>query len=62
MSLKSVSLRKADRADWPAIKSLLLANQLPLDGAQAHLSTFVVAESGTEVVGVAGAEVYTRSC
>jgi len=58
MSMKRVSIRQAGKSDWPAIQSLLLANQLPLDGAEAHLSTFVVAASGAEVVGVAGAEVY----
>lgn len=58
MSLKNVSLRQAGRADWLAIKSLLQVNQLPLDGAEAHLPTFVVAASGPEIVGVAGAEVY----
>jgi N-acetylglutamate synthase-like GNAT family acetyltransferase len=58
MSLKNVSLRQASQADWPAIQSLLLANKLPVDGAQAHLATFVVAASGPEVVGVAGAELY----
>jgi N-acetylglutamate synthase-like GNAT family acetyltransferase len=58
MSLNPVSLRPAAPADWPAIASLLSAHQLPLDGAQAHLATFVVAHQGPEIVGVAGAEVY----
>jgi hypothetical protein len=40
------------------IRSLLVINKLPIDSAEAHLSTFVVASSGTNVVGVAGAEVY----
>ncbi|MED5618172.1 arsenic resistance N-acetyltransferase ArsN2 [Ideonella sp. BN130291] len=58
MSLKNVSLRQAGPSDWPAIQSLLTANHLPLEGAEEHLATFVVALSGNEVVGVAGAEVY----
>ncbi|HEX5683218.1 MAG TPA: arsenic resistance N-acetyltransferase ArsN2 [Ideonella sp.] len=58
MSLNtSFSVRQAGPADWPAISSLLKANQLPLDGAQDHLSTFVVAHRAGEVLGVAGAEV-----
>jgi N-acetylglutamate synthase-like GNAT family acetyltransferase/thioredoxin reductase len=50
------SLRQANPADWPAVEALLNANQLPLAGARENLSTFVVAESGREVVGCAGAE------
>jgi len=58
MPLNNVSLRQAGAADWPAIAALLQAHQLPLDGAQAHLATFVLAAQGQEVVGVAGAEVH----
>ena len=58
MSLNQVSLRQAGAADWPAIAALLQAHRLPLDGAQAHLGTFLLAVQGQEVVGVAGAEVH----
>ncbi|MBL0727304.1 arsenic resistance N-acetyltransferase ArsN2 [Piscinibacter sp. HJYY11] len=58
MLTSTVSLRQAGTADWPAISALLRANKLPLDGAEQHLQTFVVAHQGTEVIGVAGAEVY----
>ena len=58
MSLKNVSLRQAGEADWPAICALLEANRLPLDGAQAYLSNYVLALSDGEVIGTAGAEVY----
>lgn len=51
-----ISLRQANPADWPAVEALLKGNQLPVDGAREHLSTFVIAESGQEVVGCAGAE------
>ncbi len=54
--MPTISLRQAHAADWPAIEALLKAHRLPLDGAREHLSTFVVAESGREVVGCAGAE------
>lgn len=52
------SLRQAGAADWPAVEALLLANKLPTEGAQAHLSTYLLAISNGEVVGCAGAEVY----
>ncbi len=53
-----VSLRQAGASDWPAVQALLLANKLPTEGAQAHLSTYLLATQGGEVVGCAGAEVY----
>lgn len=55
---QDVSLRQAGAADWAAIAGLLEANKLPLDGAQAHLSNYVLAIANGEVVGTAGAEVY----
>ena len=58
MSNLNISLRPAASADWPAIAALLRANQLPLDGAQAHLVTYLVATREGEVVATAGAEVY----
>ena len=58
MSLNNVSFRQAGRADWPAISALLEAHKLPLDGAQEHVATFVLAVSNGEVIGTAGAEVY----
>ncbi|MEN9545057.1 MAG: hypothetical protein RLZZ598_1890 [Pseudomonadota bacterium] len=54
--MSTISLRQTHPADWPAIEALLRANRLPLQGAREHLSTFVVAESGREIVGCAGAE------
>lgn len=55
---KTVALRPAAQADWPAVEALLRANKLPLEGARAHLGTFLLAVSNGEVVGCAGAEVY----
>ena len=52
----SIRLRQAAPSDWPAIESLLQAHGLPLAGAREHLSTFVLAEAGGEVIGCAGAE------
>jgi N-acetylglutamate synthase-like GNAT family acetyltransferase/thioredoxin reductase len=56
--MSDVSLRQAHLADWPSIQSMLLANNLPVEGARDHLATFVVAEAGHEIVGCAGAETY----
>ncbi|HEX6536458.1 MAG TPA: arsenic resistance N-acetyltransferase ArsN2 [Gemmatimonadaceae bacterium] len=50
-------VRPAIAADLPAVERLLVASSLPLDGVREALPTFVVAEAGDEVVGVAGLEV-----
>ena len=50
-------LRSAAPADLAAVETLLAASGLPLDGVREAFGTFVVAESGTDVVGVAGLEV-----
>jgi N-acetylglutamate synthase-like GNAT family acetyltransferase len=55
---RSISLRPAAPSDWPAIEALLLSNELPLEGARAHLDTCLLASANGEVVGCAGAEVY----
>lgn len=59
MSLNTqLTLRQASAADWSAVQALLEANELSIDGAREHLSTYVLAVSNGEVVGCAGAEVY----
>lgn len=58
MSNLNLSLRPAASTDWPAIAALLEANELPLDGAQTHLATYLVATLDENVVATAGAEVY----
>ena len=50
-------VRPAAPADLAAIERLLTASGLPLDGVREALPTFVVAEAGNDVVGVAGLEV-----
>lgn len=50
-------LRSAEPADLTAVEKLLTASGLPIDGVSEALATFVVAEAGSEVVGVAGLEV-----
>ena len=50
-------VRAAAPADLGAVEGLLTASGLPLDGVRDALGAFVVAESGTDIVGVAGLEV-----
>jgi len=50
-------LRPADPGDLAAIEQLLTASSLPLDGVREALPTFVVAQAGDDIVGVAGLEV-----
>ncbi len=54
---QSLSLRPATARDLPAVEQLLTASSLPLAGVAENLEGFVVAESGGELVGVAGLEV-----
>ena len=50
-------IRAATPADLPRVEQLLSASDLPLAGVRDALGDFVVAESGGELVGVAGLEV-----
>ncbi|HEX7979225.1 MAG TPA: arsenic resistance N-acetyltransferase ArsN2 [Gemmatimonadaceae bacterium] len=50
-------LRPARADDLAAVERLLTASQLPLDGVREALPTFIVAEVGTDIVGVAGLEI-----
>ena len=54
----NISVRTATPSDWQVVKALLEANKLPLDGALDHLSNYLLATRDTEVIGIAGAEVY----
>jgi arsenite methyltransferase len=57
--LATARIRAARLADLPAVESLLEASGLPLEGvAEQFENVFAVAESGGEVVGMAGVEVY----
>ncbi len=47
--------------DWPQIAALLTSVDLPLDGAEAHLDSFLVAFGGGRLAGVAGLERYGSS-
>lgn len=54
---QSAQLRPARADDLADIERLLEASQLPLDGVRESLPTFIVAEAGGDIVGVAGLEV-----
>jgi N-acetylglutamate synthase-like GNAT family acetyltransferase len=56
-TIPGATLRPARPSDLPAIERLLTDSGLPLAGVAAALDTFTVAESDTELVGVAGLEV-----
>lgn len=49
-------IRSASAGDFQAVSRLLTESSLPLDGVPGTLNGFLVAESGGEVVGVAGLE------
>lgn len=51
-----VMLRAARASDAAGVEALLAANGLPLDGVRESLPSFVVAEAGDALVGVAGLE------
>src|SRR3954467_10800044 len=55
-STAAVVLRGSTPADLPAILRLLEASSLPTVGVVEALRDFIVAESGSEVVGVVGIE------
>lgn len=50
--------RRALPADWKAIRSLLAANKLPLEGAREHLGSFVVVHDDTGLLACGGLERY----
>mgnify|MGYP001544453706 FL=1 len=52
-----VTLRGAVRGDLEAVERLLVASSLPVIGVEEALPTFVVAESGGQIVGVVGLEI-----
>ena len=53
-------IRRAGQSDWSAVRRLLQERNLPLDGAEQHLASFLVAteEGKGAVVGAVGLERY----
>jgi amino-acid N-acetyltransferase len=58
MSDEEIRISAAAVEDLPAIKDILLANQLPTEGVDDHWKTFVIARDGDRIVGCGGAEAY----
>ncbi|MBI3004813.1 MAG: GNAT family N-acetyltransferase [Ignavibacteriales bacterium] len=59
--MNEMLISHADRKDLPAIRQLLLNNNLPADDVAEHLNNFYVATVGTDIVGTIGLEVYETS-
>jgi N-acetylglutamate synthase-like GNAT family acetyltransferase len=57
----SIVIRRADATDRDVVRDLLNAAGLPLDGLSPQLEHFVVAESDSRIVAVAGLEQYEDS-
>jgi amino-acid N-acetyltransferase len=56
--MSSWIMRRATPHDWPKIAALLATADLPLDGAEAHLSDFFLAFREDVLIGTAGLERY----
>ncbi len=56
MSMNTLSIRRANAQDWPAVAALLARNKLPRDGAEAHIDDFFVATLDGGIIGIAGTE------
>ena len=54
------TIRPARREDWPSIRALLEARNLPIDGAESHVVDFLVATdpASNAAIAVAGLERY----
>jgi amino-acid N-acetyltransferase len=53
-----ISIAPATASDIEAIKAVLVANDLPVDGVEDHWKTFLVARDGETIVACGGAEAY----
>ena len=56
-TMMAVEIRRPTENDLPAIERMLTASSLPLNGVREALPSFVLAEAGDTLVGVAGLEV-----
>src|SRR3954465_10266136 len=53
----AAKIRPARADDLAAVEQLLTSSHLPLDGVRDAFHSFIVAEAGTNIVGVAGLEI-----
>ena len=51
-----IAYRPATSVDWPAIRALLQSCDLPLDGAEDYLGSFLVATAADQIAGCVGIE------
>ena len=56
--MSSWTIRQATPHDWQSLATLLMAADLPLDGAKSHLSDFFLAFRDDVLIGSAGLERY----
>ena len=56
--MSEITISPASAADVEAIKTLLVASDLPTAGVDDHWKTFLVARDGDAIVGCGGAEAY----
>ena len=56
--MSSWNICQATPHDWPSLATLLMAANLPLDGAETHLSDFFLAFREDDLIGSAGLERY----
>jgi len=56
--MSEITIRPASETDLDGIKSILIANELPVDGVDEHWKTFLVAHDGDALVACGGAEAY----
>ena len=54
--MSSWTIRQATPHDWQSLATLLMAADLPLDGAKSHLSDFFLAFRDDDLIGSAGLE------
>ncbi len=59
--MDDIAIAGAEERDLEAIKSILVANDLPTAGVDDHWRTFVVARDGERIVGCGGAEAYSAA-
>ena len=57
-TINDLRIRRASENDIPHITALLQESDLPTDGVPDHIGNFLVSESGGEVIGTIGMEVY----
>src|SRR5438874_4620668 len=58
MSDGDIVISGATAEDLPAIRQLLITNDLPTNGIEDHWKTFIVARDGEAIVGCGGSEAY----